>query len=236
MSDLHLHSPLLAPDYSVRHYSGEQQAHSHGHVQLLYALAGRMELEVDGKAAYVDTASGVVIPAGATHAYLAQHGSAIAVVDAPEQAGLAQLRRFAAPTAAWLGTHASQGTMAEAYLAWVLQSPVLLQRRALDVQAITRAVQADLAADWPTAQLAALAHLSAQRFHVRWQELTGRTPQQWLRDLRLDAASRALAAGEPLETTALRCGYSSASALAYALRRDRGVGSRSLRRRAPFIR
>ena len=235
MSAAAIHTPLTAPDYSVRHYSGEQQAHSHGHVQLLYALAGRMELEVDGKAAYVDTASGVVIPAGATHAYLAQHNSAIAVVDVPVQAGLGQmgqLRRFAAPPADWLATHASQSTVAQAYLAWVLQSPVLLQRRALDVQAITRAVQADVAGDWPTARLAALAHLSAQRFHVRWQELTGTTPQQWLRDLRLDAASAALAAGEPLETTALRCGYSSASALAYALRRDRGVGSRSLRKQA----
>ena len=227
------HHPLLtAPDYSVRHYSGEQQAHSHGHVQLLWALAGRMELEVDGQAAYVDTASGVVIPAGASHAYLAQHGSALAVVDAPAQTGLAQLRRFAAPPAQWLGTHASPGTVAQACLAWVLQSPVLLQRRALDVQAIERAVQADLAADWPTARLAALAHLSAQRFHVRWQALTGATPQQWLRDLRLDAASRALAVGEPLSTTALRCGYSSASALAYALKRERGVGSRSLRKAA----
>ncbi|MFC3216937.1 helix-turn-helix domain-containing protein [Comamonas sp. JC664] len=60
-----------------------------------------------------------------------------------------------------------------------------------------------------------------------WQELTGSTPQQWLRDLRLTEASQALAAGQPLETTALRCGYSTASALAYCLRRDRGVGSRS---------
>ena len=229
------HKPLTAPDYSVRHYSGEQQAHSHGHVQLLYALAGRMELEVDGKAAYVDTASGVVIPAGATHAYLAQHSSAIAVVDVPVQAGLGQLRRFAAPPVDWMATHASQSTVAQAYVSWVLQSPVQLQRRALDVQAITRAVQADLAGDWPTARLAALAHLSAQRFHVRWQELMGSTPQQWLRDLRLDAASAALAAGEPLETTALRCGYSSASALAYALRRDRGVGSRSLRKQAGLL-
>lgn len=71
----HSHHRLLAPDYSVRYYEGEQQAHSHDHVQLLYALAGRMELEVDGKSAYVDTASGVVIPAGATHAYPAQRAA-----------------------------------------------------------------------------------------------------------------------------------------------------------------
>ena len=230
MADHH-HHRLLAPDYSVRHYEGEQQAHSHDHVQLLYALAGRMELEVDGKAAYVDTASGVVIPAGATHAYLAQKGSALAVVDVPDGADWAQMRRFAAPPRDWLATHASALTVAQAHVAWVQQSPALLLRRALDVQAITAAVRADLAGDWRTPQLAALAHLSAQRFHVRWQELTGSTPQQWLRDLRLTEASQALAAGQPLETTALRCGYSTGSALAYALRRDRGVGSRSLRKR-----
>ena len=231
-----LPSPLLTADYSQRRYAGEQQAHSHGHVQLLYALAGRMELEVEGKPAFVDTASGVVIPAGARHSYLAQAGSMMAVVDAPpdalDQAGQPRLRRFAAPPRAWLATHASPQAMAEAHLAWVLQSPVLLQRRALDVQAITRSVQTDLAAPWPTEQLARLAHLSAQRFHVRWLELTGATPQQWLRDLRLTAASSALAAGQPLEITALRCGYGSASALAYALRRDRGVGSRVLRQQA----
>ncbi len=221
--------PLSTPDYSVRQFSGEQQAHSHDHVQLLYALAGRMDLEVDGKAAFVDTASGLVIPAGAIHAYQAQRGSFIAVVDTPEQSGLARLRRFAAPPAGWLVAHSAQTKVAGAYLGWVLQSPVLLQRRALDVRAITRIVQANLAADWPTARLAALVHLSAQRFHVRWHELTGATPQRWLRNLRLSAASAALAAGEPLETTALHCGYGSASALAYALRRDRGVGSRSLR-------
>ena len=79
--------------------------------------------------------------------------------------------------------------------------------------------------------MAALVHLSAQRFHARWLELTGKTPQQWLRDLRLDAAEVALARGESLETTALRCGYQSASALAFALRRERQVGARDLRRK-----
>ncbi|MCL0127239.1 helix-turn-helix domain-containing protein, partial [Klebsiella pneumoniae] len=67
--------------------------------------------------------------------------------------------------------------------------------------------------------------------HARWLELTGRTPQQWLRQLRLDQAERLLARGRSLEASAADCGYASASALAYALRRDRGTGARALRRR-----
>ena len=223
-------SRLHAAEYSVRHYDGEMHAHQHAHVQILYALQGRMELEVDGRAAFVDTASGIVIPAGAVHRYLAQPGSAIAVVDAPEQPQLARLRRFAAPPPALRAAQASAQALAAAHLAWLQQAPQLLPRRSLDMRAVARAVQADLASDWPTARLAALAHLSAQRFHVRWQELSGSTPQQWLRGLRLDTATAALARGEPLETTALRCGYRSASALAYALRRDRDVGARALRK------
>ena len=154
----HSHHRLLAPDYSVRHYEGEQQAHSHDHVQLLYALAGRMELEVDGKAAYVDTASGVVIPAGSTHAYLAQKGSALAVVDVPDGADWTQMRRFAAPPRDWLATHASALTVAQAHVAWVQQSPQLLLRRALDVQAITAAVRPWRGQPQPAQERGALMH------------------------------------------------------------------------------
>lgn len=221
---------LHAAEYSVRHYDGEMHAHQHAHVQILYALQGRMELEVDGRAAFVDTASGIVIPAGAVHRYLAQPGSAIAVVDTPDHPQLTRLQRFAAPPPKMRAIHGSPYALAAAHLAWLQQAPQLLPRRQLDVQAIARAVQADLAGDWPTSRLATLAHMSAQRFHVRWQELTGATPQHWLRSLRLDAAATALSRGEPLETTALRCGYRSASALAYALRRDRGTGARELRK------
>lgn len=216
------------PSCSVRRYSGEHSAHEHGFAQILYALEGSMELDIAGRAAFVDCASGIVIPAGAGHGYAAERSARILVIDAPDQPALARMRRFAVP-AAWRGDAAAPRAVAER-VAQVLEAPALLARRRMDLARLTQAVQAALHEDWPTARLAALCHLSPQRFHARLIELTGRTPQAWLRALRLDRAARLLARGQPLETTALACGYASASALAYALRRERGVGARELRR------
>lgn len=221
---------LLQPEASVRRYSGEHAAHHHdGHAQILYALEGRMELEVDGHAAFVDTASGMVVPPGARHAYLAAPHARMLVVDVPLGwgAGAAErMRRFQVPLAARV---APLDLAVDLRLALVLQAPTLLARRGLDAQAVERQVQAALHEDWPTARLAQLCHLSPQRFHTRWLELTGFTPQAWLRRLRLDRAEQALAQGRSLEATAWACGYRSASALAYALRRERQVGARALR-------
>jgi AraC-like DNA-binding protein/mannose-6-phosphate isomerase-like protein (cupin superfamily) len=216
----------FAPHSSVRSYSGEHQAHAHGHAQILYALQGRMELEVGGRSAFVDAVSGMLIPAGVDHGYLAAPKSRVFVIDAPSGPGLDRLRRFSVPPA--LRGLESEGPAA-AQLAQVLEAPGLLARRGLDMQGLAAQVQAALHEDWPTARLAALCHMSAQRFHARFVELAGQPPQSWLRGLRRDAAERWLARGLPLEATALRCGYASASALAYALRRDRGVTARQLR-------
>ena len=219
-------SALLHPVASVRHYGGEHQAHAHAHAQVLYALHGRMELEVAGRAAFVDTACGMVVPAGTEHGYLARPDTRILVIDVPAQAAVDRVRRFAVPAAA--RTVPEPGGAA-ARLALLLQAPRVLARRGLDLAALCAAVDAALHEDWPTARMARLFHLSAARFHARLLELTGDTPQQWLRARRLDLAERALARGQSLEATALRFGYASASALAYALRRERGLGARALR-------
>lgn len=211
---------------SVRQYSGEHAAHAHEHAQILFALQGRMELEVNGRPGFVDAACGMVIPAGTGHGYLASPQTQVFVIDAPEAAGLDRLRRFAVPPPLRFPlSHLS----AAAQMALVLQAPSLLARRGIDLPQLQQQVQMALHESWPTARLAQCAHLSVAQFHARFVELTGQTPQAWVRTLRLDAACSQLARGAALEATALRCGYASASALAYALRRERGITSRALR-------
>lgn len=218
--------PVLDALASVRQYSGEHAAHAHDHAQLLYALVGRMELEVGGRAAFVDTTCGLVVPAGTAHGYLAAQGARIFVIDAPTQRGLDRVRRFAVAPAqrCWPSSES-----AAERLQHLLQAPRALRRRTVAPEQLERAVLAALHEAWPTARMAALCALSAQRFHARWRELTGLTPQAWLRGCRLDAAQRLLARGQSLEATALHVGYGSASALGFALRRERGIGARALR-------
>ena len=225
------HSPsaLTTPVASIRQYSGEHTAHAHDHAQILYALQGRMELEVAGRAAFVDTACGMVVPAGVEHGFLAAPGAQLLVIDAPDLSGTDRTRRFSVP-AALRGVVPELETDASQHLAALLDAPRVLARRELDLQIVKVQVARSLHEDWNTRRMADLVHLSPQRFHVRWQELTGKTPQHWLRDLRLDAAESVLARGESLENAALRLGYRSASALAFALRRDRKIGARDLRK------
>ncbi|SDM13411.1 AraC-type DNA-binding protein [Oryzisolibacter propanilivorax] len=228
----------LCPTASVRRYGGEHQAHAHDHAQLLFALQGRMELEVAGRSAFVDSSCGLAVPAGAVHAFLARPDTRLFVIDAPPGAGLQRVRRFAVPPAAQalarsLGAAPQPAgapvRAADACLALLLGAPRVLARRPLDVALLQAAVGRTLREPWPTARMARLYHLSAARFHARWLELTGATPQDWLRARRLDAAAQLLARGRPLAQAALATGYASASALAAALRRERGVGARALR-------
>ena len=219
--------PLSHPAASLRRYSGEYGAHEHAHAQVLVGLRGQLQLELDGRATFVDASRGLIVPAGSRHAYFAKRLVSVVVIDAPPDAGLERVRSFA-PPAAWRDSpHAVD---AEALLEALAAARRLLPRRRLDLALIDEALDRSLHEPWDTSRLALLCHMSPQRFHARFVELTRQTPAAYVRQRRLDEAERLLRAGMPLESAALRTGYRSASALAFALRRERAVGARALRR------
>lgn len=215
---------LTAPVASQRRYRGDYEAHAHDHVQVLFGLSGRLELEVDGRAALVEPGRALVLPPGSAHGYRAERPALALVIDAPPQRQLGRVRSLAVDGRRLLGRSDLASVLAD-----LAGAPRALPRRALDLAALAEQVDTHLHEAWPTARLATLACLSVPRLHARWLDATGCSPQAWLRQRRLDRAQALLAAGRSLETSALQVGYASASALAYALRRDRGLGARQLR-------
>lgn len=220
------HATLDQPEASLRRYTGGYGAHEHGHAQVLVGLSGRLELELDGRAAYVDAACGLIVPAGVAHGYLAEAPASVLVIESPMRAGLGRIRRFAPPSH-WKGQGAALDVAAA--VDELAGTDTLLQRRPIDIHMLQARVDAELHGDWSTARLAALCRLSPQRFHARFVELAGMAPAAFVRQRRLDQAQRLLRAGLSLEAAALQVGYASASALAFALRRERGTGARGLR-------
>lgn len=219
-------SSFVAPALSVRHYRGAYDAHRHEHAQVLLGLQGNLQLEVDGRPAFVDPSCGLVIPAGSGHEYLAESAVRVLVVDCAAAKGTDRLRRIALGSG-WQRGAAS--TDAETLLSELIGAPTLQPRRRLVLDDLAKTVDAELHRDWTVAELASLCRFSPQRFRARFAELTGLPPLAWVRQRRLDAAERLLRAGLPLETAALQVGYASASALCFALRRERGLGVRQLR-------
>lgn len=210
----------------VRRYNGEYTSHEHDHVQIMFALQGRMELEIGGHAAFADTSCGLLIPAGTAHGFLAASDARMFVIELPAHHEVGQGRSFAVTAACRQSLDLTDATL---QLAQVLQAPKILARRGIDLAQLDAALQAALHDDWRTERMAALFCLSPQRFHARLLELTGQTPQSYLRQRRFDAAQRLLRQGLALEATALQVGYRSASALSFALKRDRQLGARDIR-------
>lgn len=208
----------------LRHYRGDHGDHAHGHAQLLLGVGGCLDVAVGGHLMRVDAATGLVVPAGALHGSAARHGADVWVVDVPAAREFDRLRPVA------LAAGRPQGMTVEQWLDFARSARRALPRRRLDTAMLETAVDKSLHEDWPAARMAELFALSVPQFHARWRQLTGQTPQAWLRERRLDAAEHLLRAGWPGDTVAAQVGYASASALLVALRRERGVGARDLTR------
>jgi AraC-like DNA-binding protein len=214
------------PQLSIRSYSGEQTVHSHDHAQVLFAWRGRMDIDVGATAGFSDSSCGLIIPAGVTHAYAASPDLRMVVIDVAADRGLERARRFAVTPAV---RELAAGARASQLLDAILQAPRVGARRGIALDRLRATLAGALHEPWTTARMAERCLLSPQRFHARLLELTGHSPQAWLRTLRLDEAQRLLRRGLTLEAAAARVGYASPSALAHAMRRDRATGVRALR-------
>lgn len=208
----------------LRRYRGDHGAHSHAHTQVLFGLTGCLDVEVAGHLMIVDATAGLIVPAGAVHGSSARYGAEVWVIDAPAAQEFDRVRPIA------LAAGRPQGASAAQWLEWARSARSALPRRRLDTASLEGAVAAALYEDWTAARMAAHFALSVPQFHARWRLLTGQTPQAWLRDRRLNEAERLLRAKWSGDAAAAQVGYASASALLYALRRERGVGVRDLQR------
>lgn len=84
------------------------------------------------------------------------------------------------------------------------------------------AIQDDPARPWELSGMAALAGMSRARFAVRFREITGETPADYLASWRVMIAQRLLKRGMQLKHVAYDVGYGSASALTRAFVRKLG--------------
>jgi AraC-like DNA-binding protein len=213
----------------VRHYSAEGGRHVHDHAQVLFGLDGTLQMEVEGCSAWVDATCGLVIPAGATHAYCAEKTARVLVLDCAPGPATGRLRSFAL-TQGWRAFSHDPETL----LAALAQAPTLATRRRIDLEALAAHIDADLARRWTAADIAALCFLSPQRLRARFAEALGLAPLDFVRARRLDRAARLLRQGHALDAVALQVGYGGASALSAALRRERDTGARNLRQQRAF--
>lgn len=218
---------------SVRRYGASPGRHAHDHFQVLWALDGRLELEVEGRGARLESGQGCVLRPGERHDFDAPQGSRCLVLDtrdaqwdaAPPQPGDP---RALDHLARWLGASLDAGLPAAAGYGALLLTQSWVRpgraparaRRTIDWLSLAAWVEPRLAQPLTAGQLAERVFLSESQLRERCLDELGTSPMQWVRGLRLARARALRASGVAVAVAARLTGYDSPSALAAALRRD----------------
>jgi len=75
-----------APALTVRHYGAAPGGHAHDHFQVLWALDGVLELEVEGRGLALSRGQGLVLCQGERHDFESRTGSRCLVLDTHDAA------------------------------------------------------------------------------------------------------------------------------------------------------
>ncbi|MEE4202852.1 MAG: AraC family transcriptional regulator, partial [Halieaceae bacterium] len=103
----------------------------------------------------------------------------------------------------------------------------------IDLKRLDRMIRERLASNLSVAELADCCHMSLSQFHLRFRQITGMTPYQYVMQHRLDQAVWLLqCASHSIADIAVETGFSSQSALTHAVKARYGVSPGQLRKQA----
>lgn len=230
-----MNSPYVTETFdglSVREYGAAPGTHVHDHFQVLWALQGSLELEVEGIGLSLGPGEAALLRPGERHDFESRQGSRCLVLDTrdplwewrPARPLNAERSHH---LAMYLALSLQDGAGASSELGGLLlaqawggvQVPRRV-RREVDWSGLTQWVLSRLAQPLTAADLADRALLSESQFRQRCVEELGCSPMQWVRTLRLERARELRAAGMSVAEIARRTGYRSPSALRVALERS----------------
>lgn len=212
--------------------------HSHDYDQLLYNMAGVVQLETQESRYALPAAHAAWIPAGVPHRTFLTDAECISLYLAPDKAtetlrivGVDDLlREMILHARRWPLGAAQDDAVAQSYFATLAllcaerlkrEQPLAQPNKDIAVQRAMAYATADLArANVNGAAVAA--RLSERSLRRRFAQATGLTWQSWLTQTRILAAMCLLAEGARVTDAALQVGFSSLSAFAQAFARISG--------------
>lgn len=240
---------MLVTDISPRSYRDATLTHSHGFHQVVLALEGSLEMEVDGRGGRVEGCSLVAVAPGRSHSCRADGRNRFLVLDweggdaaddATQRLGGACARDpFLAldprllPLLRFLDGATTDETIDAAERRdWgrllLRRLGAGIERRGfVRVRRLDRALAflaANQAEPLTVERIAAAAHTSSSHLHALFRRHLGRTPMGELAELRLEHAKRLLAgADESIASVAVAAGYAEQSSLTRAFKRRFGI-------------
>lgn len=245
-------SPSDAFIADVRQYDAIEHCHSHAHHQIILPLSGALEIEIEGRSGEARALQGAIVPGDFRHTFRGVGDNRFVVVDLPprlntghwsddlrrllETPGFfaldAGLYHYARLVGAVSARDALDPTLSSRFAGLLAE---LLARRhptnaAKSIRLARRLgpameyIGSHLDQRISVSKLAALSYLSIGRFHAAFRDYTGRTPGQYVFELRMQRASAMLQeTAWPLNRVAAAVGYSSQAAFTHAFKRHFGL-------------
>ena len=239
---------------SFRTYGADGPLHSHDHVQIVLPMQGEMDIEVDGRGNTLDITRAAFVAPDINHAQSAQGPNRFLILDCkladigadaaerlrrqtflPVPSAVRRLVEFIDLSIDLNRTGPAGLVLPESVVRHctplLLEALTAMPQRHSRLHGLLVRIDAAPGQAWTAARMARVANLSVSRLHALFKSELGRTPQEWLSDVRLRFVQDALAGSDtPLAELALRAGYSDQSALTRAMRRTTGMTPAAYRR------